>query len=137
MPRNAVLVLLVIAVAAVVGIAGAALLAARDDATVTRSAGPGVARAAGATPRVRDGNVVLLYSDERLTRRLRELALEIGGPSDGPLVAAGQAVLVRRRPGLRVPVVAVSASRRLDASGPDDPALRAFVEYWLGREPAR
>jgi len=137
MPRKAILALAV-AVAAVVGVAGgAALLAARDDATVTRSAGPGVARAASATPHVDDGNVVLLYSDERLTRRLRELALDIAGPSDGPLVAAGQAVLVRRRPGLRVPVVAVSASRRLDASGPDDPALRTFVEYWLGREPAR
>jgi len=137
MPRNAVLAL-VAAAGAVIGIAvAAALLTARDDATFTPSAGPGVMRPAGATPQVDDGNVVLLYSDERLTRRLRELALEIGGPSDGALVAAGQAVLVRRRPGLRVPVVAVSASHRLDASGPDDPALRAFVEYWLGREPVR
>lgn len=137
MPRSVILSLVAVVVA-VVGVAAvAALLAARDDATVTPSAGPGATRPEGATPQVDDGNVVLLYGDERLTRRLRALALEVGGPPDGPLVAAGQAVLVRRRPGLRVPVVAVSASHRLDAGGPDDPVLRPFVEYWLGREPAR
>lgn len=137
MPRNALLALAVL-VAAVIGVAAvAAVLAARDDSTITRPAGPGVARPAGARPRVSAGNVVLLYSDERLTRRLRELAADVGGPPDRALVAAGQAVLVSRRPNLRVPVVAVTATRRLDAGGPDDPALRAFVEFWLGREPAR
>jgi hypothetical protein len=137
MPRNAILALVVV-VAAVVGIAAlAAGFAARDDATVAPSSGPGVARPAGAAPLVSGGNVALLYSDERLTRRLRELALDIAGPADASLVAAGQAVIVRRRANLRVPVIAVSATRRLDASGPDDPALRGFIEYWLGREPAR
>jgi hypothetical protein len=122
--------------AAVVGVvAVAALLASRDDSTVTRSAGPGVQRPADARPRVAVGNVVLLYSDERLTRRLRGLAADVGGPVDPALVAAGQAVVVQRQPNLRVPVVAVTATRRLDATGPDDPALRAFAEYWLGREP--
>jgi hypothetical protein len=134
MPRNAILALVVV-VAAVVGIAVlVAVFAARDDATVAPSSGPGVARSAGATPLVSGGNVALLYSDERLTRRLRELAVDIAGPADASLVAAGQAVIVRRRPNLRVPVVAVSATRRLDAIGPHDPALRGFIEYWLGRE---
>jgi len=137
MPRNAILALLVL-VAAVVGIAVlVAVFAARDDATVTRSAGPGIARPADATPLVADGNVALLYSDERLTRRLRELARDIAGPASAALVAAGQAVIVRRRANLDVPVIAVSATHRLDAGGPDDPALRRFIEYWLGREPAR
>jgi hypothetical protein len=135
MPRNAILALVVV-VAAVVGIAAlVAAFAARDDATVAPPAGPGVARPAGATPRVSRGNVALLYSDERLTRRLRRLAIDIAGPADPSLVAAGQAVIVRRQPNIAVPVIAVSATRRLDASGPDDPALRGFVEYWLGREP--
>jgi hypothetical protein len=135
MPRNAILALVVV-VAAVVGIAVlAAAFAARDDATVAPSAGPGVARPAGATPLVAGGNVALLYSDERLTRRLRELAVDVAGPPDASLVAAGQAVIVRRRANLGVPVIAVTATRRLDASGPDDPALRGFIEYWLGREP--
>jgi hypothetical protein len=137
MPRNAILALVVV-VAAVVGIAVlVAVFAARDDATVTPSAGPGVARPAESTALVADGNVALLYSDERLTRRLRELARDIAGPADTALVAAGQAVIVRRRANLGVPVIAVSATHRLDASGPDDPALRRFIEYWLGREPAR
>jgi hypothetical protein len=82
------------------------------------------------------GNVVVLYSVERLTRRLRALAADIGGPADPALVAAGQAVIVRHQVNLRVPVVAVTATRRLDASSPEDPSLRAFAEYWLGREPA-
>ena len=137
MPRNAILALVVV-VAAVIGIAVlVAVFAARDDATVAPSAGPGVARPAGATPRVSAGNVALLYSDERLTRGLRQLAVDTAGRADRSLVAAGQAVTVRRRPNLRVPVVAVSTTRRLDASGPDDPALRGFIEYWLGREPGR
>jgi hypothetical protein len=137
MPRNALVALLVV-VAAVIGIALlSAVFAARDDATVTRSAGPGVARPAGSTALVEDGNVALLYSDERLTRRLRELARDIAGPPSASLIAAGQAVIVRRRANLGVPIIAVSATHRLDASGPDDPALRGFIEYWLGREPPR
>jgi hypothetical protein len=90
----------------------------------------------GAQPKVAPGNVVLLYSDERLTRRLRALAADIGGPPDPALVAARQAVIVKRQPNLRVPVVAVNATNRLDASDPGSPALRAFIEYWLGRAPA-
>jgi hypothetical protein len=134
MGRRAVQALVVVAAAAI-GIAVLVMVfAARDDATVSPSSGPGVARPAEATPLVSGGNVALLYSDERLTRRLRELAVDLAGPADASLVAAGQAVIVRRRPNLRVPVVAVSATRRLDASGPDDPALRGFIEYWLGRE---
>jgi hypothetical protein len=133
MARNAI-VALVVVVAAVVGVAVlVAVFAARDDATVAPSAGPGVARPAEATPLVSDGNVALLYSDERLTRRLRELAREMAGPESAALVAAGQAIIVRRRADLGVPVIAVSATHRLDASGPDDPALRGFIEYWLGR----
>jgi hypothetical protein len=129
---------LVVVVSAAIGIAVlVAVFAARDDATVSPSSGPGVARPAEATPLVSGGNVALLYSDERLTRRLRTLASDIAGPANAPLVAAGQAIIVRRRANLRVPVIAVSATHRLDATGPDDPALRGFIEYWLGRVPAR
>ncbi len=113
----------------------AAFFVSRDDATVPRAreSGPGVARPAGAEPAVRPGNVVLLHSDERLTSQLRELAERTAGPPDEALQAAGQAVLVRRRPNLDVPVTAVTARRMVEASGPDDPALEAFIEYWLGR----
>jgi hypothetical protein len=125
------------ALMAVVGIAAlAAFFVARDDATVPQDSShptPGVARSPATQPRVRAGNVVLLYSDERLTRDLRGLAARTAGPPDPALEAAGQAVLVQRRPNLRVPVTAVTANRRLEATGPGDPALETFIEYWLGR----
>lgn len=125
----AVLVLAGAGVAAV-----AALLNSRDDATLARSAGPGVARVAGERPAVAPGNVLLLHSDERLTTALRELARDTGGAAPtAALVDAGQAVIVRRRPGQRVPVVALTSGRRLDADGAGDPRLRRFIEYWLGR----
>jgi hypothetical protein len=123
---------LVVALAGVAAVV--AILNARDDATVDRrTAGPGVERVAGARPMVAPGNVVLLYSDERQTTALRELARDTGGPATAAVRAAGQAVIVQRRPGLRVAVVALTSDRRLDAGGPDDPRLRSFVEYWLGR----
>jgi len=113
----------------------AAFFVSRDDSTIPRASqgGPGVARPAGAEPKVRPGNVVLLHSDERLTLELRRLAERTAGPPDEALTAAGQAVLVQQRPNLDVPVRAVTATRMLEARGPDDPALEAFVEYWLGR----
>ncbi|HWI09006.1 MAG TPA: hypothetical protein VNT54_16000 [Solirubrobacteraceae bacterium] len=124
-------------VATVLGVAGlAAFFASRDDATVPQQAdAPGVARAANEQPRVKPGNVVLLYSDERLTSELRAVAARIAGEPTAALQAAGQAVLVQRRPNLTVPVTAVTATRRLQATGPQDPALESFAEYWLGRAP--
>jgi len=125
------------AVVAVIGVAAlAAFFVSRDDATVPQDAhGPGVERTANTQPQVRPGNVVLLYSDERLTRDVRAFAARIAGEPSAALQAAGQAVLVQRRPNLTVAVTAVTASRRLEATGPDDPALESFVEYWLGRTP--
>jgi len=113
----------------------AAFFVSRDDATVPRTtqSGPGEARPTNADPQVRPGNVVLLHSDERLTRQLRELAERMAGPPDEALTAAGQAVLVQQRPNLEVAVTAVTATRMLPAPSPDDAALQAFIEYWLGR----
>ena len=124
-------------VVAVLGVAGlAAFFASRDDATVPQERdGPGAAREANARPQVKPGNVVLLYSDERLTSDLRRLAADVAGEPSPALEAAGQAVLVQRRPNLPVPVTALTASRRLQATAPQDRALRSFVEYWLGRAP--
>ena len=134
MKTRRIAVTLGVLVLAAVGIAAAlSYFNARDAATVQRSDGPGSARAAGARPAVEAGNVVLLFSDERQTTGLRELALQTGGEASPALVSAGQAVIVRRQPGLRVPVVALSSDRRLDANGAEDPQLQAFVEYWLGR----
>lgn len=134
--KLAVLVLGVI-VLAVAGVAAAAsFFESKDGATVTQGLEPGQARApSDGLGTVAAGNVVLLYSDERLTRGLRELAEEVSGPASDTLEAAGQAVLVRRRPNLTVPVTALTHTHRLEADGPADAELRLFVDYWLGQAP--
>lgn len=122
-------------VLAVIGVAAlAAFFVSRDDPTVPQEGGgPGVQRTANADPRVQPGNVLLLYSDERLTSDLRALAARTAGAPSDALEAAGQAVLLDRRPNLTVPVTAVAPTRMLEATGPDDPRLESFIEYWLGR----
>ncbi len=124
-------------VLAVIGVAAlAAFFVSRDDATLPQEGGgPGVERPIGADPRVEPGNVVLLYSDERLTSALRALAARTAGAPSAALAAAGQAVLLDRRPNLTVPVTAVTATRMLEATAPADRQLESFVEYWLGRTP--
>ena len=47
-------------------------------------------------------------------------------------LAAGQVVVLGRRPATRG-VVAVAWRRQLRAERPDDPALREFADFWLGR----
>ncbi len=119
----------------VLGIAGVtAFFAARDGATVpAQTPAPGTARGANTDPIVAPGNIVLGYSDERLTRELEQVVLRSAGAPSPALVAAGQAILVARRPGQRPAVVAYTATRRHEAGGPQDPGLRRFIEYWLGR----
>lgn len=105
----------------------------RDDATVSSTEGPGRERPAGDKPVVKAGNVLLLYSDPQLAGPLRALQRDLAG-TDESLAAAGQAVLVRRQADLPAPVSALSAGHRLDSSGAELPAVRSFVEYWLGRD---
>ena len=134
MSRRIAVALVALVLAAAGVIAAIAYFNARDDATVTRSDGPGKPRVAGARPVVAAGNVVLLFSDERETTALRALATDTGGPATPALRKAGQAVIVHRQTGVRSPVVAITKDRRYDATGTEDPALRGFIEYWLGRE---
>jgi hypothetical protein len=123
-------------VLALAGIAAAfAFFSSTDDATVTRSAGPGSPRPHGDGPAVGDGNVLLLHRAPGQARALRALADELAGPPNAKLEAAGQAVLVRHDGTLAAPIAAVTADRRIDVERADDPALRQFVEYWLGRRP--
>jgi hypothetical protein len=78
------------------------------------------------------GNVVLLYGTDAPPPALRALAAEVGEPFEPALVKAGQVVVLGRRPGTRG-VVAVAWRRQLRAERPDDPALREFADFWLGR----
>jgi hypothetical protein len=134
---------LAVAVALGGGVGLVALLASRDTAPVRHGAppGPGEAVPGGApaelSPTLRRalaaGDVLLTYGSPAPPPGLSELAEEVrGGPADPALTAAGQAVLAVRRPGTPG-IVALAWGRRLRASSPTDPRLRAFAEFWLGR----
>jgi hypothetical protein len=72
------------------------------------------------------GNVVIVY-DRRPPAALVRLQEDVTGPFDAEVAAAGQAIILARRPG---PTTALAWRRTLET---DDPAqLREFAEAWLG-----
>jgi hypothetical protein len=115
------------------GIAGAiAFFNGRDSATVSDAAGPGHVRPAGQQPTVKPGNVLLVYSDAKFAPQLRQIQDDLSG-TDKALVAAGQAVIVRRG-AAPLGIAALSARHRIDASRADGNVVSGFAEYWLGRK---
>ncbi len=78
------------------------------------------------------GDVVLVYGTRRPPPGLRAVAEATASPFTLPLAASGQAVILARRPGTRG-VIALAWARLLRVAGPSDPALRAFIQAWLGR----
>jgi hypothetical protein len=79
------------------------------------------------------GDVVILYDSRQPPAALERLQQEVmGGPFDAEVAAAGQAVILARRPGAG-PATALAWRRILRADDPADPALRDFSEFWLGR----
>jgi hypothetical protein len=107
---------------------------ARDQPTTSAPSQEAPGRAfTGASPYDADlqrGNVVMVVPRDQVDAA-HKLALELAGPGDPALRAAGQAVLVRGAPGAGV--AAYAKGRMLRAGRTSDPALREFVEYWLGR----
>jgi Protein of unknown function (DUF3105) len=76
------------------------------------------------------GNVVILYdTPDPALERLQD---EVAGPFDAEVAAAGQAVILARRPGAG-PATALAWRHVYQAGDPDDPGLREFAEAWLGR----
>jgi hypothetical protein len=115
-------------VAAIFGVL--VFFSARDDSTIgTTTGAPGEAADDVRSPALGRGNVVLRFSDAGFRAPLRALAAEYGPAS---LHEQGEAVIVERDPSARG-VVALAYKRRLQATNPDDPALRQFIDYWLGR----
>ena len=78
------------------------------------------------------GDVVIAYPGARPPAALLALQRDVAGPFDAELAAAGQAVILARAAGTSG-IQALAWRRRLRASGPDDPQLRAFAERWLGQ----
>jgi hypothetical protein len=77
------------------------------------------------------GNVVLVHAGSEPPAALKALQRDVSGPFDPELSAAGQMVILVARSNAKG-VQALAWRRRLRTQDPADPALRAFVEAWLG-----
>ncbi len=106
-----------------------AFFSGRDEATIGSE--PGVAAPAETSDVLARGNVVVDYRDPAQATKVRSLAQDLGASADPALVEAGAAVVVREAD--VDGIVARAYKRRLEARNADDPELRTFVEYWLGR----
>ena len=107
----------------------------RDEGSLDQqdSDAPGVVANDLDRPELVSGNVVLTYRQSGQRAQLKALAENIAGPTDPALIEAGQSVIVQARPSGGGGVVAEAYRRRLEVASVDDPALRSFIEYWLGR----
>ncbi len=77
------------------------------------------------------GNVVFMYGGRQPPAGLAELAHSVG-PFSPALARAGQSVILARRAGT-VGVLGLGWTHIVQVSAPEDPLLRQFAEYWLGR----
>jgi uncharacterized protein DUF3105 len=78
------------------------------------------------------GDVVVMYGTRRPPPGLRTLASTLASPFTPALAAAGQAVILARRPGT-VGVVGLAWGHAVSVHEPKDPQLSAFAQFWLGR----
>lgn len=78
------------------------------------------------------GNVVVMYGTRSPPPGLRRLAASVAAPFTPALAAAGQAVILARRPGT-AGLLGAAWTRLVHVRSADDPQLRSFILYWLGR----
>jgi hypothetical protein len=78
------------------------------------------------------GNVVVFFDSPRSGHALRALQRQLTGPFDPTVAAAGQALILARRPGTKG-VIAAAWRHLLSIRSPSDPQLTAFAQYWIGR----
>lgn len=76
------------------------------------------------------GNVVFLYSSTAPPRGLQAVADRVAPRFSPALAAAGQSVILGRRPGLST-ITAVAWSHMLRSNSAQD--LQSFATHWLGR----
>jgi Protein of unknown function (DUF3105) len=78
------------------------------------------------------GDVVYMYGTRTPPPGLAAVARAAAPPFTSALAASGQAVILARRPGTPG-VLGLAWAHMLRASGPTDPELRVFTQFWLGR----
>lgn len=78
------------------------------------------------------GNVVFMYGSRKPPPGLRSLALRLASPFTPALAAAGQAVILARRPGT-IGVDGLAWAHAVSVREPSDPRLGEFAQFWLGR----
>jgi hypothetical protein len=78
------------------------------------------------------GNVVVIFGGRKPPPGLDSLARALAGPFTPALAASGQAVILARRPGA-VGLIALAWTHMVHVSAPNDPLLRQFAQFWLGR----
>ena len=132
-----VIVALALAVAVIALLSGGLFTGSDKPAVTGAAAGPGQpARIATDDPlrhALQLGDVALIYGTPQPPSGLKALARRLGPPL--PL-SSGQAIILASRPGTRG-IVALAWDRLVRVQRPDDPALRAFVNFWLGRGAGR
>ncbi|MFZ0042042.1 MAG: DUF3105 domain-containing protein, partial [Solirubrobacteraceae bacterium] len=78
------------------------------------------------------GDIVLMYGSREPPPELRRLAASAAPAFSPALAASGQAVILARRSGI-AGVIGLAWTHMLRVDNPADPALRNFVQFWLGR----
>jgi hypothetical protein len=78
------------------------------------------------------GDVVVMYGPPTPPGGLRSLARSLAAPFTPALAAAGQAVILARRPGT-LGLIGLAWAHMVRVASPGDPLLRSFIAYWLGR----
>lgn len=78
------------------------------------------------------GDVVIGYGTPTPSPSLVALARSLAPPFSPALAAAGQAVILARRPHT-TGLIGLAWAHLLRAPDSADPALRQFVQFWLGR----
>ena len=78
------------------------------------------------------GNAVILYDAPDPGTALARVQEQAAGPFDAELAAAGQAVILARRPGAGA-ATALAWRRVYKTDDPLDPRVGEFAEAWLGR----
>jgi len=78
------------------------------------------------------GDVVIMYGTRSPPAGLEALARSVAGPFNPALAGAGQAVILARRPGT-AGLIGAAWTHLIYVSAPDDPVLKQFAQFWLGR----